>query len=247
MSKFCSIASVKRNYFDKGSVCVFGMRGRGKDMLMANIAVRNKNHISNVAYGDGYIPLDFDKLNIGNKPTDLIDAKVNPYRYPYPEGVDIFISDIGIYFPSQYYEFLNKRYPTLPMFLALSRQLGLCNVHLNTQALSRPWDKFREQSDIYIKANKCKVLFGGRLVIQQITAYDRYETAVTSADPFWYPPCRLGANGDERRTWRNNRALAFAKYFETHGNVNRFTLVYRNKSTYDTRYFKKLLECEETQ
>lgn len=220
-----TIGAIKRAYFDKSSVCVYGQRGRGKDMLMANIAQRNKAHISNVSYGNGYIPLDFDKLDIGNKPTDLVGKTIKPYKYPYPEGVDIYISDIGIYFPSQYYEFLNRRYPTLPMFLALSRQLGLCNVHLNTQALGRPWDKFREQSDVYIHCNKCKVY--GKWVVQTITIYDRYETALAMADPFWYPMSGILASQEEKRLWRNNRAMAYAKYLETHGDVRRYTLIYR--------------------
>ena len=237
-----TIGNIKRKYFDYGSCCVFGMRGRGKDMLMANIAVRNKQHISNINYGEGYIPLDFDKIDVGNKYSDFISCDVKPFVYPYPEGVDIFISDIGVYFPSQYYDALNKRYPTIPTFLALSRQLGLCNVHLNTQHLGRPWDKFREQSDIYIHCNKVKVIKG--VVIQTITVYENYETALAKADPFWYPPCKLIASRDERQTWRNNRALALAKYLETHGNVKRYTMIYRNKSNYDTRYFNTLLRKE---
>lgn len=234
-----TISNIKRKYFDYGSCCVYGMRGRGKDMLMANIAVRNKQHISNINYGEGYIPLDFDKIDVRNKYSDFISCDVKPFVYPYPEGVDIFISDIGVYFPSQYYDALNKRYPTMPTFLALSRQLGLCNVHLNTQHLGRPWDKFREQSDIYIHCNKVKVIKG--VVIQTITVYENYETAVAKADPFWYPPCKFIASRDERQTWRNNRALALAKYLETHGSVKRYTMLYRNKSTYDTRYFNTLL------
>lgn len=221
-----SIKFVKKRFFDRGSVCVFGQRGSGKDMLMSNIACRNKEHISNVKYGEGYIPLEFDKLDIKNTPADLVSGNIKPYIYPYPEGVDIFISDIGIYFPSQYYEKLNKQYPTLASFLALTRQLGLANVHLNTQALNRPWDKFREQSDTYIKCDGCKVLFGGKVVIQSITYYDTYETACTRAKPFWYPSAPLLCSRDEKRQWRNNRALAYAKYYETHGEVKRYKLIY---------------------
>lgn len=237
-----TINRFKKQYFDKGSVCVFGMRGRGKDMLMGNIAVRNKAHISNVDYGNGYIPLDFSYLDILNTYDALVSGKVTPFKYQYPEGVDIFISDIGIYFPSQYYDQLNKKYPRLPLFLALSRQLGRTNVHLNTQHLGRPWDKFREQSDIYVRCDSIKVI--GKMVIQKVTTYDRYEVALSGADPFFYPSPRLMAGRDERREHRNNRALAYAKYRETHGNVKRHTLIYINKSTYDTYYFKTLLEGE---
>lgn len=234
---------VKKKYFDFGSVCVTGMRGRGKDMLMANIACRSPAHISNINYGKGYIPLEYDKLDIKNKPDDLVSGNIKPYVYPYPEGVDIFISDIGVYFPAQYFDYLNKKYPTLPMFLALSRQLGLCNIHLNCQFLGRAWDKFREQSDCYILANSCKVI--GKLVIQDITIYDRYESALNRAKPFWYPPCRLGASREERRDWRNNRSLAYARFYEQHGEVKQVKLVYLNKSTYDTRYFKSLLRGDD--
>lgn len=234
-----SIKHIKRKYFDSGSVCVFGQRGTGKDMLLANVAVRNKQHISNVNYGVGHIPLDFDLLDIKNKPTDLVSGVVTPYTYPYPEKVDIFISDIGIYFPAQYCDFLNKKYPTLPMFLALSRQLGLANVHINSQALNRSWDKFREQSEIYLLTRSCRVL--GKFVILNITIYDNYETALTKARPFWYPPCRVIASRDEKALYRNNRLLAYQKYLETHGSVRNYTVVFYNKSNYDTRYFKQLL------
>lgn len=230
---------VKKRHFDRGSVCVFGQRGSGKDMLLGNVAVRNEQHISNVDYGSGHIPLDFDMLDIKNKPTDLVSGNVTPYVYPYPEKVDIFISDIGIYFPAQYCDFLNKKYPSLPMFLALSRQLGLANVHINSQALNRAWDKFREQSDTYILCRGCRVFHN--LVVLNVTIYDTYETALTRARPFWYPKCRMFASRDEKALYRNNQLMAYQKYLETHGNVKDYTLVFFNKSNYDTRYFKQLL------
>lgn len=233
----------KRMTFDKGSCCVFGQRGSGKDTLMGNVAVRNKHHISNVNYGKGYIPLDFDKLNVNNKCDNFVSGKINPYEYPYPLDVDIFISDIGVYFPSQYYDYLNKKYPTMPVFLALSRQLGKgTNVHLNTQSLARPWDKFREQSDTYILCECVKYILCGKVCIQKVTVYDNYETATKCAKPFWYPPMRLLATKDERQTYRNNRLMAYARYYETHGNVKRYTLIYRNKAKYDTYLFKTMLE-----
>lgn len=236
------IKYIKRKCFEQGSVCVTGMRGRGKDMLMANIAVRSEAHISNICYGEGYIPLDYSKLDIGNKPDDLVSGNIKPYEYPYPEGVNIFISDIGVYFPSQYFDYLNKKYPTLPMFLSLSRQIAGAEIFVNCQNLGRIWDKFREQSDCYIMCNRCKVI--GNLVIQTVTIYDKYESALNRADPFWYPQPRFMASREERRLWRNNRAMAYARFREEHGDVKRVTLVYLNKSTYDTRYFKTLLKGE---
>ena len=40
-----------RKLFKKGSVCVTGLRGTGKDLLMSNVVVRNKKpYISNIDY-----------------------------------------------------------------------------------------------------------------------------------------------------------------------------------------------------
>ena len=57
-----------RKYFNTGNVCVTGLRGRGKDMILANIACRNKRpYISNVDYtqDERYKPLDLTALNCG--------------------------------------------------------------------------------------------------------------------------------------------------------------------------------------
>ena len=227
--------------FKNGSVCVTGMRGTGKDMLMANVACRRPHHISNVEYGDGYIPLNFDSLNIQNDNHALVSGKITPYVYPYPSGVDIFISDVGIYFPSQFNDHLNKRYPTLPYFLALSRQLGPdVNVHINTQNLGRCWLMLREQSAVYLRCVWCKVF--GKIVIQRVVVYDKYESCVNRADPFWYPSCPTFASSEERRLHSNNKRMALQRYRETHGSVKSMILIYRNKSTYDTHYFRTLLK-----
>ena len=56
--------------FEKGNVCVVGLRGCGKDMLFANVIARRKQaYISNTNYHcdkSPYIKLDFDKLNVKN-------------------------------------------------------------------------------------------------------------------------------------------------------------------------------------
>lgn len=232
-----------RKLFDKGSVCVTGQRGSGKDMLLGNVAVRKKQHISNVPYGRGFIPLEFSKLDIGNTNDALISGNVNPYEYPYPEGVDIFISDIGIYFPSQYNDALYRKHGTLPYFAALSRQLGKgTNVHLNTQNLNRCWLAWREQSDMYLRCEWCKVL--GRLVIQSVVEYDKYESCLNRVDPFWYPSCPISASREEKRLHRNNKRLALQRFREMHGLVKRHLLLYVNRADYDTYYFKTLLKGE---
>lgn len=228
-----------RKYFLRGSVCVTGQRGCGKDMMMANVVARRKEpYVANIDYsadGSTYYPLKISDLCMnGMTYKDLLTGNIRKFRYAYPEGADIYITDIGIYFPSQYCNELNKQYASLPFFLALSRQIADCNVHLNVQNLNRAWDKFREQSDRYITADRCLVLFKGRFVIQRIIIYDRADSCQARIRP-----CRVRkGRGKEAKA---QVAIYKDHFYNQHGQVEARWLFYRNKSNYDTRHFKKLL------
>lgn len=223
--------------FQSGNVCVCGLRGRGKDMLFSNVAVRRKlPYVCNTNYGGRHIP--FNPLEFtcgGNTYENFLSGNLKKYIYPHPDGTDIYIADAGVYFPSQYCGDLNKRYGYISTFMALSRHLGECNVHFNVQNLNRVWDKIREQSDIYIMCNWCKVLFG-KIVIERVTIYEQYDAAVARVPPYRRPPVRLNADR------KMNLHMDKQKYRIAHGDIKRRTLVYLNKSTYDTRVFKKMLE-----
>lgn len=223
--------------FRAGNVCVCGLRGRGKDMLTANVVARRKlPYISNTDYGGDHIP--FVPMNFdcgGNTYDNFINGTIKHYEYPYDDGTDIYIADAGVYFPSQYCGDLNKKYGYFSTFMALSRQLGECNVHFNVQNLNRVWDKIREQSDIYIMCNWCKVLFG-RLVIENVTIYEKYDSAVNRVPPYKAPSVRM--NNDRRMSL----ALEKQRYRVSYGDIKRRTLVYFNKSSYDTRIFKRMLQ-----
>lgn len=227
--------------FERGNVCVTGLRGAGKDMLMSNVVVRRKaEYVSNIDYGgknSHYNELDFKKLDLGgNTYKNLLDGDIKYYRYPYPAGSDIYISDVGVYFPSQYCNELNRDYKHLPMYMALSRQLSHNNVHINVQNLNRAWDKIREQSDIYIRCRRCIVLFG-KIVIQQITTYDKYQSCVDRVEP-----CRIRVPTMAKREVKENAKMYLDKYRNTYGTIKNHLLIYINKSTYDTYYFEKLFE-----
>ena len=224
--------------FNDGNVCVTGLRGRGKDMLMSNVVVRrNRPYVANVDYGGNeglfkpFNPLDYDTKNSYK---NFIEGKLNSYEYPYPDGTDIYISDCGVYFPAQYCSELNKYYGGLISFMALSRHLGACNVHINVQNLNRAWDKIREQSDIYIACNRCIVLFH-KIVLQSITLYESYDSCVKRVPPFSMK--RPMMNKDRLQQWE----LAYEHYRCNYGKVQSKILLYVNKSTYDTRFFKTLL------
>lgn len=225
--------------FKRGNVSISGKRGRGKDMLTANvIARRGKPYISNVDYGGEHIPFEYDKINVGeNTYKDFMRGTLKPYVYPYQDGIDIYLSDAGLYFPAHYCNDLNKEYKSLPTFFALSRQLGLTNIHTNSQALGRVWDKIREQSDLYIVALRCYVVCG--FVFQKVGIFERYESAERVQ-----PRLRLPHPIFESKREKLARRTALEEYRAQHGQIRYGWLVYRNKSTYDTRAFKKMLEEE---
>lgn len=228
--------------FKTHSVSVSGVKGSGKDLLMSNVIARRKRYyISNWDYKckkASFIKLDFRKLRTGNTYKNFLDNKVKPYVYPYPDGTDIYISDCGIYFPCQYNEKLNKEYEDIISFVALSRQLGNARIHTNAQALNRVWDKLREQSDTYIVCQSAKVICG--FVFQRIRIYERYESAEKNV-----PPLRvkipLFANSLVRAQYQQIKM----NYEIAHGRIKSRLLIYRNKSNYDTRLFKSILECDD--
>lgn len=226
--------------FEYGNVSISGKRGRGKDMLQANVIVRRKRpYISNVDYGGQYLPFDYDKINVSsNDFNDFMQGTLKPYVFPYDDETDIYISDAGLYFPAHYCNELNKHYKSLPTFFALSRQLGLCNVHVNSQALPRVWDKIREQSDQYIVCLGCKVILG--YVFMRIGIFERYESAVNVQ-----PKLRLPRPLFEGKREKLARRTAEEQYRAQHGEIKYKMLIFKNKSEYDTRYFKKLLEGKE--
>ncbi len=225
--------------FRKGNVSVCGMRGTGKDLLMSNVVARRKEpYICNIDYNcedSTYYKLDFDKIDAGgNTYKNFIEDDINYYEFPYPEGSDIYISDAGIYLPAQYCGELNKRYPHLATYDAISRQISHNNVHFNSQNLNRVYDKLREQSDIYIMCNWCIYLFG--MVIQKVTVYSKYHSAVDRVRP-----ARI------KRPMFNREAKMQAdiyldKFRNTYGSIRPRLLIYFNKSNYDTYHFKEVLK-----
>jgi hypothetical protein len=232
--------------FERGNVCVVGLRGRGKDMLMSNVADRRKKpYICNTDYHckndkSVYIPLKLSEFDINNNFIDFVRGQLRYYKHIYNDGTDIYVPDCGVYFPSQYNGELNKRFPSFPIFMALSRQLGQCNVHTNCQNLNRVWDKIREQSDIYVMCEKIKVV--GRLVFQIVTIYDNADACQNRVKPF--KPLKLPIfNKDNQRTIVKAKNEELKRSFEErNGTVKRRLLVYVNHTDYDTRVFKTMLE-----
>lgn len=233
------------NIFKRGNVCVFGLRGCGKDVLFGNvIARRRKPYVSNLDYtnDDNFNALDMNKLDCGgNTYKEFISGDIKPYTYPYPMGSDVYLSDSGIYFPAQYCGELNSKFKSFPTYFALSRQVSHNNVHVNSQSLSRTWDKIREQADQYILCRYCFHI--GNLFLMGVTIYDKYESALEKARPW-----SIKLNGKKTPESKAMLKLQRETYRMQHGNIRNGILIFFNRSKHDTYYFEKFLKgdsCEE--
>ena len=225
--------------FENGNVCVTGLRGTGKDVLFGNVIIRRKKpYLSNLDYGGNFNPLILKDFNINNKYSNFISHDVNRWVFQFPYGTDLYISDVGVYFPSQYCNKLNNEYEGFVYYQALSRQVSHNNVHCNVQNLNRCWDKIREQSDTYIRCVFCKVVFG--FVIQKVVLYDKYQSCLDRVGVCRVKKPNLFMNKNQRL----QRELYLDNYRNQHGSISAKWLVYKNKSKHDTYYFEKLLKKE---
>lgn len=227
--------------FEKGSVYVCGKRGTGKDLLFANVVVRRKKpYVSMTDYGGQFIPFDYSAIDLnGNTYDDFIRGTLKPFKWPYEDGTDFYMPDSGVYFPSQYCNELNKKYPSVPMVQALIRHLSLAGWHSNCQAPMRVWDKIREQYDNFIMCKGC--FWVGPFVIQKIIVYDRFEAFSKNVPVFPLPKPLF--NRDRMFQYQIQKA----NYLIAHGEIKSHILIYRNKSKYNTRAFKEMLENAKTE
>lgn len=159
--------------FRRCNVMVFGKKGSGKDVIFAHvIALRGEKHYSNIPYDDNTEVIELYEINAGdNTFEDCINGEIEKFDPRFDEGCDIYVSDAGIYFPNTLNEKLDKLYPSMPVFMALSRHLYHNNVHTNCQALGRPWKKIREQADSYIQVLRTRN-YGDYLLVD-IVGYEQ--------------------------------------------------------------------------
>lgn len=204
------------NEFKRCNVIVFGKKGSGKDLLFAHaIALRNELHYSNINYNGLTEVRPLTDLSVGdNTFEDCINGTIRKFDPTFEENKDFYVSDGGIYLPCQYNKQLNEFYPSMPMFYALSRHLYNMNVHVNVQALTRLWDKLREQADSYIRV--LKTVDKGEYLQVSVITYDSYNSAERGLLP----------SNDKQFTATNGEVTA------------RKFRIYKNELEYDTRYFR---------
>jgi len=169
--------------FRRCNVMVFGKKGSGKDVIFAHvIALRGEKHYANIPYDDNTEVIDLYELNVGgNTFKHCIDGNITPFPPRFDECCDVYISDGGIYLPSHFDKELEKIVPDMPSFFALSRHLYNNNVHINSQAVMRPWKKLREQADSYIQV--LRSVSCGDCLLVSIKVYDKLTDAENEINP----------------------------------------------------------------
>ena len=220
--------------FERCNIIVFGKKRTGKDLLFQFVVnKRDVPHYANIPYSaKTEIRSVKDFSCTPNTYKNFIDGTVKVIPKKNAERTDFYISDGGIILPSQYQGDLVKLYPSFPTYYALSGHLTDSNIHINTQVLSRVWDKLREQADGYFMT--LNTLRSGRVFVTSLIYYDRYQSALDTLRPF---PCSFFSS-------KEKKAMK-ADYDAKHGIVKHMLLFQvLPKSCYDTRYYHRVLYGE---
>ena len=163
--------------FQHCNVLVAGKKGTGKDLLFQYVInKRGEVHYGNISYGDNTREIQLKEVSC--EPNDynrIVNNNIEKQEHTIKEGADIYISDIGVFLPSYMDSKLYQKFPSMPIFYALSRHLYANNVHCNTQNIERGWKALREQADFYcITKRTIKLPF---FLITKVYTYDNYNSA----------------------------------------------------------------------
>lgn len=218
--------------FTEGSVMVSGRKRYGKDILFQTmINCRKEPYFANINYGGQYTHIDMKELLLGeNTYNNFIYGKVATCeKNDKLEGHDIYISDGGIYLPSQADSVLHKAYPSLPITYALSGHLYNNGIHVNTQRLDRVWKALREQADYFVLMRKrcLKLPF---FIVLFTTEYTKYDSALQELSPM-------------KSTLFNKYSKAEKDLYKAqHGFIKDGLIIVRKSSLrYDTRAFHEVI------
>lgn len=119
-------------------------------------------YLSLTDYGYGGKVVDIKEFELRNKISGkyvTYDDFINGYpiqcdKKAEYEGLDLIISEAQLGLPNTEHNTLDKRYPWLPVFIALAGHLYNMNIIINSQEFERPWIKIRNQQDFYVRAIK---------------------------------------------------------------------------------------------
>lgn len=215
--------------FKKCNVIVFGKKGSGKDLVFQYVInKRKKRYYSNISYGGKHKKITVNDISVSpNTYDNLINNDIKLTKKHLKENTDIYLSDCGIYLPSQFDTKLYKTYPSFTVYYALSRHLTNSNIHCNTQNLDRVWKGLREHADFYVKVKETLSL--PLFLLTKIVMYDTYQSAQQQLNPL------------SSRILNKYSKAEYDLYQATNGNIlSAWILQPKKRIKYDTRYFHKL-------
>lgn len=216
--------------FKHCNVLVAGKKGTGKDLLFQYVINKRKEvHYGNINYGENTREIKLKYVSC--EPNDynaIVNDDIKPQEHSIKEGADIYISDIGVFLPSYMDSKLYQKFPSMPIFYALSRHLYANNVHCNTQNIERGWKALREQADFYCICKRTyKLPF---FLITKVYTYDNYESAKKNIKPL------------KARLLNKYSKAEVDIYNATNGDIRVGHIIQRkSKIKYDTRAFEKIL------
>lgn len=217
-------------HFKHCNVLIAGKKGSGKDLLTQwVIKKRHKFYYSNISYGFKHKIVKLKEVSCNPNDYDhIVNDNIVKQPHKFKEKCDIYISDIGVYLPSYMDSKLYVKFPSMPVFYALSRHLFNGNVHCNTQNIERGWKALREQADFYIQVKRTyKLPF---LLITKYYTYDKYESAKQNLLPI-----------KTRLLNKTSKALV-DQYRATNGEIRKgYIFQLKRHIYYDTRAMEKIM------
>lgn len=216
--------------FRRCNVIVDGKKGSGKDLLFSEVIYKRKEkYYANIDYGgDGEIISAKDISVSPNTYADFIEGKVTVVPRRFAERKDCYISDGGIYLPSYMDSVLYKKYPSFPIYYALSRHLACHNIHVNVQNFGRVWKALREQADSFIHVHTTISL--PFFLFVKCTIYDDVNSAINHVRPM-----------KVRIFNKHSKALADQYNAERGDIVSGWVIIPKSHVKYNTRYFEKVI------
>lgn len=218
-------------HFKHCNVLIAGKKGAGKDILTQwVINKRNEPYYANISYGGACKKIKLNQVSCAPNDYDhIVNDKIVKQPHFFREKCDIYISDIGVYLPSYMDSKLYAKFPSMPIYYALSRHLANNNVHCNTQNIERGWKALREQADFYIQVKRTYKIFGF-IFITKYYSYDNYESARQCLKPI------------NTRILNKYSKANVDEYRALHGDIRKgYIIQFKHKLKYDTRAMEKIL------
>lgn len=180
---------------------------------------------------------------------DFIQGKpITAKKLKHYEGLDLILGEAQLGLPNTEHNILDKYYPWLPVFIALSGHLYNMNIIINSQEYSRVWIKLRGQQDTYMRAVKTLPVnktFFSRIykyipffrnnLYTKVRIFEEQQSAENNTLPFK----AVGAVNEAGKTVYLTSGQATKEQFEaTNGVITDYWIKTKRKDiAYDTRVF----------